>query len=283
MAEYYNWFYNTYNDNKYVLLFIIILLILYIFVFEIYSNKQSINNIPQITSPDQQKSNFSDIPNISNFSDLKEEYGTSYTHYQPPLVDNPSHNLFISKEEKDKWKVASSLLDGNEDSLPNTNGAPYDINPNSDSPKGYKYIPKNDILNVNSTLFDHNNDKIHSTQSSQSSSIGDYATLNSIGEGLTDTLGGINFSLGYTILKEHYGKFKKDELYNPYTYDNTSNYNNGMQANTVDGNGGYGGKNGPPVFIQKDFDGVSNIFAPNIIIQNPPLTSDGYPDISVRM
>ena len=38
-----------------------------------------------------------------------------------------------------------------------------------------------------------------------------------------------------------------------------------------------------PVFLQKDFDGVANIFAPNIIVQNPPLTSDGYPDITFDM
>jgi hypothetical protein len=69
-----------------------------------------------------------------------------------------------------------------------------------------------------------------------------------------------------------------------------------MNPNTVDGNGsafGYGTISGQgsgmsgkimqdnrPVFLQKDFDGVANIFAPNIIIQNPPLSSDGYPDIS---
>ena len=74
---------------------------------------------------------------------------------------------------------------------------------------------------------------------------------------------------------------------------NTSNYYTGMNANTVNGNNdilnygnGFSSKscsNGSPVFLQKDFDGVANIFAPNIIIQNPPLTSDGYPDISYRM
>ena len=74
---------------------------------------------------------------------------------------------------------------------------------------------------------------------------------------------------------------------------NTANYNTGMSANTVDGNqdgvmnlsaGNFGScSNGQPVFIQKDFDGVANIFAPNIVIQNAPLTSNGYPDISIRM
>ena len=53
------------------------------------------------------------------------------------------------------------------------------------------------------------------------------------------------------------------------------NYGNGFSSKSC--------SNGSPVFLQKDFDGVANIFAPNIIIQNPPLTSDGYPDISYRM
>ena len=61
-----------------------------------------------------------------------------------------------------------------------------------------------------------------------------------------------------------------------------------MNANTVDGASLYGNglkylQNNKPVFLQKDFDGVANIFAPNIIIQNPPLTSDGYPDISFQL
>jgi hypothetical protein len=38
-------------------------------------------------------------------------------------------------------------------------------------------------------------------------------------------------------------------------------------------------RNNRPIFI-KDFDGVANIFAPNIIIENPPLLDDGYPIIS---
>ena len=55
----------------------------------------------------------------------------------------------------------------------------------------------------------------------------------------------------------------------------------------ISGNGiGFSGKFGSnerPIFLQKDFEGVANIFAPNIIVQNPPLTTDGYPDISFRM
>ena len=65
---------------------------------------------------------------------------------------------------------------------------------------------------------------------------------------------------------------------NPNTINGTSSvlsYGSGLSGKTC--------SNDRPVFLQKDFDGVANIFAPNIIIQNAPLTSDGYPDISFRM
>ena len=232
-----------------------------------------------------------------------------------------TNNLFISNEEKAKVHVAKSLLDGNEDSLPNTNGSPQNT---------YLTTYKNDILQSHSTLFTPDTNV---NTSKSSSTIGDYATLDSIGKELTNTLGGIQSSLGFTVLEEQTAPFKKQPLNNPFTYDNVSNYNTGINANTISGNpnGGssgseYGGsygssydssydngygsgyndhrfnsrdfngittygsglsgkllKNDRPVFLQKDFDGVANIFAPNIVIQNPPLTSDGYPDISFRM
>jgi hypothetical protein len=86
---------------------------------------------------------------------------------------------------------------------------------------------------------------------------------------------------------------------NPNTYDNTANYNTGMNPYTVNGRSsgsgsgtvssvgsGTSGKythDNNPIFMQKDFEGVSNIFAPNIYISNPPLTEDGNPDISFQM
>ena len=149
-------------------------------------------------------------------------------------------------------------------------------------------------MQINSTLFGtgaNNTDKTNASLHSENyATVGDYATLDSLGKGLTDTLGGIHTNLGYTLLDEQLGTFKKESVNNPYTYDNTSNYNTGINPNTVNGSGGMSSKgsgkylqDNKPVFLQKDFDGVSNIFAPNIIIQNPPLTSDGYPDISFQM
>jgi len=35
-----------------------------------------------------------------------------------------------------------------------------------------------------------------------------------------------------------------------------------------------------PIFMQKDFAGVANIFAPNIYVSNSPLNGTGVPDIS---
>ena len=133
----------------------------------------------------------------------------------------------------------------------------------------------------------NNNDYI---RANNYNTIGDYATLDTLGRGLTDTLGGIHTELGYTVLEEQLGTFKKEPIPNPHTYDNTSNYNTGINPKTIDGVTSYGtglsgkfSQNHKPIFLQKDFDGVANIFAPNIIIQNPPLTSDGYPDISFDM
>jgi len=309
----YNWTYNTYYNNKYILLFIIIVLVLIIYNFNYISRKQILTNTQDTTLPTQQKSNFSNINNINNtysYNNTNDNTNTIYLEEQKPnitevqkelmtntynqeVVENPSHNLFISDEEKKQWRIAGALLDGNEESLSNTNGSPYD------SPRGYGRIPKNDILQTNSTLFaldndnDNDNDNDKKIESSNTSSISAYASLDSLGKGLTDTLGGIHTELGYTVLDEQLGTFKKEEIHNPHTYDETSNYNTGMSANTVDGNpngivnlsSGNFSKcgNGQPVFIQKDFDGVANIFAPNIVIQNPPLTNNGYPDISFHM
>ena len=263
---------------KYIWLVIIILLGLVIYNFDYWKKKNFFDNIITYNNTDQkvQKDNFNDVVNINTCS-------PENTPYQAPMATNPSNNFFITDEEKAKWKVASSILDGNEDSLPNTNGS-------------MKNIPQNDIMQINSTLFGpdvNNTDKTNASMNYEYyATVGDYATLDSLGKGLTDTLGGIPTSLGFTLLDEQLGTFKKQSMNNQYTYDNTSNYNTGLNANTVDGNSSssYGSnlngkslQDNKPIFLQKDFDGVSNIFAPNIIIQNPPLTSDGYPDISFQM
>ena len=289
MTDTYNWIYNTYNDNIYILIALIFILVSIILMFDFWKQrKDSLDNTltnnktNNKTKTKQKQDLFSDITHTNNT--------TETTQYQPPLRNNfMNSNLFITPEEKAQFEMARGLLDGNQDSLVNTNGT---IN--------FK-LPQNDIMQSNSTLFsndDNANTNTNNTNANNAyvrannyNTIGDYATLDTLGKGLTDTLGGIHTELGYTVLEEQLGTFKKETIPNPHAYDNTSNYNTGINPKTVDGVSSYGtglsGKfsqdNKQPIFLQKDFDGVANIFAPNIIVQNPPLTSDGYPDISFEM
>lgn len=109
------------------------------------------------------------------------------------------------------------------------------------------------------------------------------SSVNNLGNSLTDTLGGIKLDLGYTLLEEQpQNKFN----INSHVYDNTLSYNTGVNTNNITGmiekNNKYHklNNNTPHIFMQKDFAGVANIFAPNIYISNPPLDNDDYPYIS---
>lgn len=92
-------------------------------------------------------------------------------------------------------------------------------------------------------------------------------------------------NLGYTLLTEQLGTFKPDYT-NPNVYDNTQNYKTGLNAGTLSGaslqgaGGSYQQVGKSPIFMQKDFAGVANIFAPNIYVSNSPLNGTGVPDIS---
>ena len=277
MADTYNWIYNTYNDNIYILIALIFVLVSIILMFDFWKKRKDSIDITLSNSKTKTKKDL--FYNVENNT-------TETTQYQPPLRNNfMNSSLFINPEEKAQYEMARGLLDGNDDSLVNTNGT---IN--------FK-LPQNDIIQSNSTLFSNdnnintNNPNNAYVRANNYNTIGDYATLDTLGKGLTDTLGGVHTELGYTVLEEQLGTFKKEAIPNPHAYDNTSNYNTGINPKTVDGVTSYGsGISGKfsqdqkqPIFLQKDFDGVANIFAPNIIVQNPPLTSDGYPDISFEM
>lgn len=255
----FSWLYTSSNDNAYILVLIIIILGIIILDFGLIKHK--INNFYNINKDNKDKDVFYNI------------------------ADNVSNNLFISPEEKAKWGRAWVKLDGNEDTL-------FNNGPNA--------TYENSITQLDSTLYNNGLGlgNTNSVQSVNYSTLGDYATLDSLGKSLTDTLGGISTNNGYTILDEQLGTFSKLSTPNPYAYDNTLNYNTGMNPNTVNGvsgsiNGDVSGKgsgfNGKimqdnrPIFMQKDFAGVANIFAPNIIVTNPPLNSDGTPDISFSM
>lgn len=252
MYNSFSWLYTSSNDNAYILILIIIILSIIIIDFELI--KQKINKFNNIKS--------------DNFYNI---------------TDNLSNNLFISPEEQSKWAKAWVKLDGNEDTLYNESNPTYEKS----------------ITQLDSTLYNNGlgSQGSSNVQPINYSTIGDYATLDTLGKSLTDTLGGINTRHGYTILDEQLGTFVMPKPENPFAYDNTANYNTGMNANTVNGvSGKYNGVSGTgtgfnakimqdnrPVFMQKDFAGVANIFAPNIIVSNPPLNSDGTPDISFSM
>jgi len=281
MIHAYHWIYNTYNDNLYVLIIIIIMLIFIILFFDFWKNKYDLTykndstGIPQTnTHPtiNKVKDLFNDVTNNTT--------GSINAPYNIPTFPQPiNNNLFITDEEKEYYNYSRNILDNNEEALINTNGSPKFI------------LPQSNIKQINSTLYGDNikTDENNTNVTSENyDTVGNYATLDSLGRGLTDTLGGIHTEMGYTVLEEQLGTFKKEPIINPHTYDNTSNYNTGMNPKTVDGVTTFGGngkfsQDNKPVFLQKDFDGVANIFAPNIIVQNPPLTSDGYPDITFDM
>jgi hypothetical protein len=246
----YNWIYTSWNDNEYILFLIIIILTFIIIDFGLWKSKVKFDNITQPIT----------------------------TTYQPPQLTNPNNNIFVSDAEKESWRRAWVQLDGDEETIASTSKV------------------QNDITQLDSTLYNQStsNDSNDSNGSNGSNGInynvpGDYATIDNLGKSLTDTLGGVKSNFGYTLLQEQLGTFKPNYI-NPNTYDNTQKYTTGMNSNTVDGastsTNGSGekyqliGKNGTPIIMQKDFAGVANIFAPNIYISNPPLNSDGYPDIS---
>ena len=278
----YNWIYTTSNDNIYILILVIIILGFIIIDFGLWKKKTDKFydiTIPKTTIP--QTTSKTTIPQTTQTPQTTKPQPTIY---QAPMLDNLMNpNFYISKEEEAR-RNAWSQLDGNEETLFNTNGSNSNLS-------SYQ----NDITQLNSTLFNNSNS---TPQSNNYATIGDYATLDTLGKSLTDTLGGIKSDMGYTILDEQLGTFNKYSINNsnnnPHTYDNTANFKTGMNAATVDGTTSGLSSNGSglsgqftqdnkPIFLQKDFQGVANIFAPNIIISNPPLTSDGNPDISFQM
>ena len=193
------------------------------------------------------------------------------TQYVAPAATKPTNNLFISDDEKNKWRNAWVQLDGNDESIP------YQSN----------ITISNNILNSNSTLYDSSNSISSSSITTVGKNVVDYskqgnwASIDELGKSITDTLGGIHSNLGYTILDEQLGTFKA-----PSAYDNTQSYKTALNPNTVAGaqvhgaGGSYQKLGTSPIFMQKDFAGVANIFAPNIYVSNAPLRDDGMPDIS---
>jgi len=269
----YNWLYTTSNDNEYILILIIVALFLIIVNFKLWKRKKDL---------------FYDIPQNTQDTTPTTQDTTPTTQDTTPTTQDttPTTQDTITSQQ------TQVFLDGDQETVDNTMPLPTFTN---------------DIIQSPSTLYNNGNPKSN-IQANNYSTIGDYATLDSLGKMLTDKIGGIKSSLGYTILDEQLGTFnsysnqnKSNQNYenqtnaSPNTYDNTADYKTGMNPSTVDGtskskistNGvGFSGKfmqDNRPIFMQKDFAGVANIFAPNIIVANAPLNSDGTPDIKFEM
>lgn len=314
----FNWLYTSWNDNEYILFLIIVILFFIIIDFKLLTRKKAkfediitstttsdntstttsdtsitLGNTSTTTSANTSTTSGNTSTTSANTSTTSANTSTttsantsttssntlgntaivsttlpSTTAYQAPTASNPENNLFLSDEDKAKWRTAWGLLDGNEET----------VDSNSK-------IIKNDILPMYSMMYSSNT-SANSIQSVNYKEEGNWASIDNLGKSLTDTLGGINSNLGYTILEEQLGTFKPD-YNNPNVYDNTQNYKSGMNPNTISGASLYGSGAGyhqvgkSPIFMQKDFAGVANIFAPNIYVSNAPLGDDGLSDISL--
>jgi hypothetical protein len=317
---YYNWIYTTSNENSYILFLIIVILGVIILNFNLLKKKTDrFNDITNNTTPQrtanlhlteeeviERRKQLLDISNSNpynishNATDFNinndinnNDINNNNLYYIPPNatefnIDNKptfihvtEPQLYLTRDQinPNSLSYGISKLDGDQESIDTSISTQNGNNGNN----GF-----NDIMQSNSSLYTSILTGKSSFQSSNYASIGNYATLNSVGSTMTDTLGGIKSSLGYAILDDQLGTFTPIQQNNPYAYDNTATYQTGMNPDTVDGSNykcnGYGNSSsGSPIFLQKDFTGVANIFAPNIIIANPPLTSDGLPDISFKM
>lgn len=254
----FNWLYTSWNDNEYILFLIIVILFFIIVDFKLLKRKTpfiDITTIPVIT------------PSTTSNATIMATTIPATTLYQAPTATNPANNLFITNEEKNKWRKAWVQLDGNEESLSYSSNAAV----------------QNDILQLDSTLYTPNFPSSNvAANLANYAQPGDWATIDDLGKSMTDTIGGIHSNLGYTLLTEQLGTFKS----NHNAYDNTQNYKTGLNHNTLSGvsvngiGGNYKQVGKSPIFMQKDFAGVANIFAPNIYVSNAPLGDNGMPDIS---
>jgi hypothetical protein len=291
----FNWLYTSWNDNEYILFLIIVILFFIIIDFKLIKRKSAFTDTPSIptTLPATTLPSTTLPATTLPATTLPATTLPATTlPYQAPTATNPSNNLFITEEEKTKWRRAWGQLDGNEETLPYMSNT---LLPNTPV-LGNTLLPntlvlgntavKNDILQLDSSLYTPNFPSSNiAANIANYAQPGNWATIDDLGKSMTDTLGGINSNLGYTLLTEQLGTFKPN-YNNPNVYDNTQNYKTGLNHETLSGvntqgaGGNYKQVGKSPIFMQKDFAGVANIFAPNIYVSNAPLSDSGMPDIS---
>ena len=316
-----NWLYTNWNDNKYILFLLSVLLIFIIIFFKLlrqkkntFISKSKFNNTdtptttttttttttqPGLTTTTQPGLTTTTQPGLTTTTQPGLTTTTQpglTTTTQPGLTTTTQPGLTTTTQPglTTTTTTQPDLINNKFIALYNNDEISYKINTNNinniNTNNMLNTPEEHDILQNNSNLYNQNtinNNTSCLTSNTDSLGVGLYASLDDLGKSMTDTIGGINSNLGYTVLQEQLGTFTPNYT-TSNTYDNTQLFHTGLDPNTVDGVSNNSkentytllGKNQPPIIMQKDFAGVANIFAPNIYISNPPLNSNGYPDIS---
>jgi hypothetical protein len=263
-----SWLYATNNSNATVLFGIIILLGILIIFMGWYSQKPGVN-APIVISKFQDSAS----PTAS------QQYG-DITPIIPTLP-----NYQISYKDRDKWIKIMDNIESDSGTVVNS----------ADNLAKSKADQQLSTLYGESDFVSSYDNGGNSTTGSKElkayngSIVANYATLDSVGKSLTDSLGGVKTDLGFAVISEILGT---STYTGQQTYDNTQDYRTdipsavtGVTTPACNANSSRQGKytkTGSPLFLQKDFEGVSNIFAPNIYITNPPLDDAGNPIININ-
>ena len=262
-----NWLYKTSNNNASILFVIILLLMIGIYVMGWYQTMP----VPLQTAKDK----FVDTTEQTALDKLF----VNEQNIAPITPTLPSYQ--ISVQDRNKWikimsdmeKNASTVVVPSDTSNVVITQKQSTLYGESDFIASYDNGGNSTTANVALTAYN-------------GTGVADYATLDSLGKSLTDSLGGIEMDKGFAVISETLGTSRGTGL---RTYDNTQDYRTRMipeqvqgldtslVAKSGDGNGKskYSKAVGSPLFLQKDFAGVANIFAPNIYVANPPINEDG--------
>lgn len=269
----YDWYYNSSFNSPLIILLIIIIIGTLLFVFnKFYIKKYNIGSFVSNTSFLYTKNNNNSYILLTIIvllilliismnwylqkKDIKDKFNEVL-----PYITNPTDNFKIdltnelNKMEVNSGTVIEKPIDLYVNQLTST------LYGDDDFKASYDNGGNSSTSNVN-------------IMSANGINVADYATLDSLGKSLTDNLGGIDTQLGFTVIDEQIGTFKGSSN-TDFTYNNIANYNSTLNNdnikasndnNIIPTNGYKKAYSGSPIFLQKDFEGVANIFAPNIFI-----------------
>jgi hypothetical protein len=279
-----NWIYTSSNANSYILFISIVLLVILILMMGWYRSKSdsspgTINKFADVTQPPPPQTTKSAVDALF----LNSNNAEIIAAVTPTLP-----NYKISYQDREKWIKVMQNMDSNAGTAINpADTSNVMINQRDSSLYGSpdfvaSYDNAGNSVTANVALSAYNG-----------AALADYATIDGLGKSLTDSLGGINTNNGFAVLSEVLGTSQQTAL---KTYDNTQDYRTRMLPDATAGNNGdvaatvsmptnagkYNKVLGSPLFLQKDFEGVANIFAPNIYIANPPLDEQGNPVVHIN-